>query len=73
MATKKLYTGNWSVNNGSTYSTGNKDTDKRRLAQQMRAEADGNVFVGNTGVWEVYEIIDGEPTEEPVLRGRVKG
>jgi hypothetical protein len=69
----KTYVGSWSVNNGSTYSSGYEDTNKKRLAKEMREMADGNVFQGSAGHWEVYELIDGEPDQEPVLTGKVRG
>lgn len=68
-----LYTGSWSVNNGSTYSYGHEGTNKKELAKEMREMADGNVFSGNSGTWSVYELIDGVQSEEPILYGTVKG
>ena len=51
----KEYTGSWSANNGSTYNHGYTDTNKSRLAKDMRTICKGNVFAGNTGNWQVCD------------------
>ena len=70
--TKKVYVGGWSANNGSTCGHWYEGTNKRKLAKEMREIAEGNTFQGSTGRWAVYEIVDGEREEEPVLSGSVK-
>ena len=65
------YVGNWSANNGSTYSTGSTDTNKQRLAHVMRNICKGNVFAGNTGSWSVYLLTDDGPEEQPILSGEI--
>jgi len=66
------YTGSWSANNSSTYAHGYESTNKRDLARRLRAITEGNVFAGNTGSWAVYEMIDGQRSDEPVMSGTVR-
>lgn len=71
MGKNKIYVGGWSANNNSTYSFGYKSTNKKTLASDMRKIAKGNTFHGNCGYWEVFEIIYGEQSQEPILSGKV--
>jgi len=52
------YTGSWRANNGSTYASGYKGRNKKKLAKDMRDMCDGNVFAGNTGHWDVTDEND---------------
>lgn len=72
MKRTRKYEGSWSANNGSTYNTGYTDNNKRRLAHDMRIIARGNCFRGNSGNWCVYEVINGEREELPILSGTVR-
>jgi hypothetical protein len=65
---KEKYTGSWSANNSSIYSSGYTGSNKRLLAKRMREMAQGNVFQGNTGRWNVYAA----DRIDPILFGCVK-
>jgi hypothetical protein len=67
---KIIYEGRWSANN-STFSNGWRDTNKKRLAKDMRFMARGNTFAGNTGAWEVYKCTYLIPDTEPIMSGKV--
>jgi len=69
----KKYTGSWSANNGSTYASGYTSNNKRQLAKEMREIAQGNVFAGNTGHWNVHKIdAEGNENYDPILSGMVR-
>lgn len=61
------YTGRWSANNGSSYNGGYEDSNKKRLASDMRKIALGNTFAGSTGNWTVCDANGKE-----VLSGSVR-
>ena len=65
---RKIYYGGWSANNNSTYGSGYKETNKRRLAKDMRDICKGNVFIGNTGSWSVID-----EQGQVILSGIVRG
>ena len=64
MEKNKKYTGSWSANNGSTYDYGYEGNNRNKLAADMREICKGNVFVGNSGHWQVVNEDD-----EVVLSG----
>jgi hypothetical protein len=65
------YYGDWSANNGSTYcAEPYTDTNKKRLARDMREIAKGETYEGNVGYWRVYVLGDDEPIV--ILEGMVR-
>ena len=64
------YLGNWSANNGSIYGNLSRN-NKAELKKDLRVICKGNVFSGNTGNWNVYEITDGKRSDIPILSGKI--
>ena len=64
------YSGNWSANNGSIY--GNRSgNNKAELKKDLREICKGNVFLGNTGNWNIYEVTDGKRSDMSILSGKI--
>ena len=64
------YSGNWSANNGSTYGSLSSN-NKAELKKDLREITKGNIFAGNTGDWNIYEITDGIRSDMPILSGKI--
>ena len=65
---KVKYTGGWSANNGSTYNYHQySGSNKKLLANTMRAICKGNTFKGNTGHWWVSDA-----NNNTVLSGTIR-
>ena len=67
----RKYTGSWSANNGSTYSSGYESNNLKSLKKLLRDITKGNVFAGNSGNWSIRYTDDIE-NDYPVASGTVK-